>query len=367
MEKQRSDLKIMFRNGARPTETDFADLFDSFIHRAEDGFTFTAGVNGAKVNNFTLGDFTAPPTPGAMRFTGTAIEFFDGAWKNVSSNDLGFKRLNQQPAAPLPDAAYFGKIGINLGTTPPASLTDDFEVGLVVPATAITNKARVGEAVIGGEENGRAIFLNKELRLAAAPNAGDPKLNYAIAQTKSGRVTLNTVTGQSIRFCTNDAPQMQFNNGVLIVAGITTIAPNPPPAGTDLPIMLHLHGNAVKNVGGGSWLHTSDIRTKKNIVDFKDGLEKLKALRPIQFRYNGKGGTKDNLEQIGLIGQEVEEVCPYMVKRMGNIPSPNDEVDFPENMVLLDSSPLVYVLLNAIRELDEKIENLKNKIPYASA
>jgi len=358
MEKQRSDLRIIFRNGARPTETDFADVFDSFIHRAEDGFTMS--VNGAKVNNFTLGNFTATPTPGAMRFTGTEVQFFDGAWKNVSSNDLGFKRLNQQPTIQQPDAAYFGKIGINLGATPPANLTEDFEVGLVVPATAITNKARVGEAVIGGEENGRAIFLNKELKLATAVNGGDPKLNYAIAQTKPGRVTINTVTGQTIRFCTNDSPQMQFGNGVLIVGNITPITPVPAALPAELPIMLHVHGNAVKNVGSASWLTTSDVRTKKNIVDFKDGLEKLRSLRPIQFRYNGKGGTIDNVEQIGLIGQEVEEVCPYMVKQMGNIPSTNDEVDFPENMLLIDSSPLVYILMNAIRELDEKIEHLKN-------
>jgi hypothetical protein len=351
----------MFRDGARPTGNDFADVFDSFVHRTDDGFIISS--NGAQINNFTLGNFSAVPVAGSMRFTAGEVQFFDGTiWKNVSSNDLGFKPLNQQPATALPDAAYFGKIGINMGATPPASLTDDFEIGLVVPATAITNKARVGEAVIGGEENGRAIFLNKELKLPTAVNGGDPKLNYAVAQTKPGRVTINTVTGQSIRFCTNDSPQMQFKDGALVVGSINNLAPNPSPPLIDpaAPIMLHVHGHAIKLNGGSAWLVTSDIRTKKNISEFKDGLEKLKAVRPVNFCYNGKGGTKDNQEQIGLIGQEVEEVFPYMVKRMGNTPSVHDEVDYPENMVLLDSSPLLYILVNAIRELDEKIEQLKN-------
>ena len=271
MEKQRSDLRIMFRDGARPTGNDFADAFDSFVHRTDDGFLFNS--NGAQINNFTLGNFSAVPVAGSMRFTAGEVQFFDGTtWKNVSSNDLGFKRLNQQPAAPLPDAAYFGKIGINLGATPPANLTDDFEIGLVVPATAITNKARVGEAVIGGEENGRAIFLNKELKIPTAVNGGDPKLNYALAQTKPGRVTINTVTGQSIRFCTNDAPQMQIKDGVLVVGNINTLTPSPNPPAIDpgAPIMLHVHGHAIKLNGGTNWLVTSDVRTKKDITEFKE-------------------------------------------------------------------------------------------------
>lgn len=368
MEKQRSDLKILFRDGARPTGNDFGDFLDSFIHRTDDGFTINS--NGSQINNFTLGTFTTGvPVAGSMRFTAGDVQFFNGiAWKSVSANTLGFSALGAQPAAALPDAAYFGKIGINLGAAPPANLTDDFEVGLVVPATALTNKARVGEAVIGGEENGRAIFLNKELKLPTAVNGGDPKLNYALAQTKSGRVTINTVTNQSIRFCTNDLPQMDFKDGTLIVGKTVPLAPNPlPPPGDSGPIMLHVHGHAIKLNGGSSWLVTSDERTKKDITQFTDGLQKLKTLRAVNFRYNGRGGTQNNQEQIGLIGQEVEQVFPYMVKRMGNSISPSDEIDFPEDMVVLDSSPLVYILMNAIREMDEKIEQLKNDNQHANA
>ena len=38
MEKNRSELKSRFKKGDKPTEQDYADLIDSFVHRLEDDF-----------------------------------------------------------------------------------------------------------------------------------------------------------------------------------------------------------------------------------------------------------------------------------------------------------------------------------------
>ncbi len=38
MEKNRNELKNRFKKGAKPTEQDYADLMDSFLHRLEDNF-----------------------------------------------------------------------------------------------------------------------------------------------------------------------------------------------------------------------------------------------------------------------------------------------------------------------------------------
>jgi hypothetical protein len=358
MEKQRSDLRIMFRDGARPTGNDFTDAWDSFVHRTDDGFIINT-TNGTKVNNFTLGAFSAVPVAGSMRFTAGEVQFFDGAaWKNVSSNNLGFKALNDQPPAALVDAAYFGKIGINLGPAPPLALQDDFEVGIA----NTVSKARAGTAVIGGNGPGgtRAMFFHSNVRNLVV-NGGNVEQNYGFAQNQDGGLFINTVTNQSVIFSTNDTPQLLIRNGRLVVGGTVALVPNPSPPVLDplAPIMLHVNGHAIKNSGGANWLVTSDVRTKKDITDFKDGLEKIRSLRAVNFKYNGKAGTTDDQEQVGLIGQEVEEVFPYMVRRMENKVSPNDDADYPENMLVLDSSPLVYVLMNAIRELDDKIEQLK--------
>jgi hypothetical protein len=357
MEKQRSDLKIMFRDGARPTGNDFSDLFDSYVHRIEDGFSL--GSTGAKIDNFSLGNFTVTPVAGSMRFSAGEVQFFNGAvWKNVSSNDLGFKPLNQQPAAALPDAAYFGKAGINLGTAPTA-LVDDFEVGI----KDTVSKARAGTAVIGGNGPGgtRAMLFHSNVR-ALAINGGNPDQNYGFAQNQDGAVFINTVTNQAVTFSTNDTPQLLIKNGRIVVGSTTPLAPVPSPPAVDPaePIMLHVHGHAIKKSGGANWLVTSDLRTKKNIIPFEDGLDKIKAFHVVNFSYNGKGGTMDNQNQVGLIGQEVEQIAPYMVKRLGNNSYEMDGTEYPEDMVLLDSGPLVYMLINAVRELDQKISQLQN-------
>ena len=38
MEKNRSELKSRFKKGDKPTEQDYADLIDSFVHRLEVDF-----------------------------------------------------------------------------------------------------------------------------------------------------------------------------------------------------------------------------------------------------------------------------------------------------------------------------------------
>jgi len=204
------------------------------------------------------------------------------------------------------------------------------------------------------------MFFHSNVRNLAV-NGGNVEQNYGFAQNQDGGLFINTVSNQSILFSTNDTPQILIRNGRLVVGGTIPLVPVPnPPVAPDsaVPIMFHVYGHAIKNAGGTAWLTTSDIRTKKDITDFSDGLQKIKSLRAVNFRYNGKAGTPVNEEQVGLIGQEVEKIFPYMVKRMGNIASPGDETDYPDDMLVLDSSPLVYILMNAVRELDEKIERM---------
>ncbi|NSL86358.1 tail fiber domain-containing protein [Chitinophaga sp. Mgbs1] len=348
MERPRPDLKTIFRDGARPNGIDFGDLFDSFVHRSQDGFSFNP-VSGIKADNFTLGTFSATPAAGSMRFLGGEIQFYNGTeWKGVGS---GFAPLASQPPSNQPDVAYRGRVGVNLGPSP-ITMTDDFEVG----AAGTVTKGRVGNAVIGshiGGNAGRALFFHQRVRLLAT-NGGSPEANYGFGQNQNGSVFINTITGQAITFSANDVSFAEFNPAGRLVLGGNTI-PLTPAAPTADTLSLHVYGNAIKSQGGANWLSTSDERTKKDIQDFHDGLEKLKALRLVNFKYNGKGGTQDNVEQIGLIGQQVEAVIPYMVKRLGNA---GDE-RFPEDMLLLDTSPLIYVVINAVRELDEKIQQLQ--------
>ena len=58
----------------------------------------------------------------------------------------------------------------------------------------------------------------------------------------------------------------------------------------------------------GTWTNTSDISYKKDIVDIKYGLQDALNLRPVSYV------TKDyDIEQIGFIAQEMEQVIPEVV------------------------------------------------------
>ncbi|RFS19331.1 tail fiber domain-containing protein [Chitinophaga silvatica] len=350
MEKNRSVLKVLFRDGARPNGNDFSDFIDSFIHRSEDGFSFTGGQT--TINNLTLGGFAGAPQDGSMRFNGTAVQYYlGGTWKSIGADSQVFTGLAAQPAAIQPDVAYRGKVGVNIGATP-AALTDDLEVGLL----GATSKLRVATAVIGNNANGtstRAFFFHNSVRNPAGPNTGIVDKNFAIAQDSNGTVSINSITGQPINFCIDGSPFGQMKNGKMLLGTTSELVPSSP-IGAGETITLHVVGHGIKSSGGGSWLFTSDARAKRDISDFIDGLEKIKALKTVNYTYNGKGGTRDGEEQIGVIGQEVEKIMPYMIKRLGN----EENEIYPQDMIVMDTSPLLFVMVNAIQELDRKIETL---------
>ena len=83
--------------------------------------------------------------------------------------------------------------------------------------------------------------------------------------------------------------------------------------GTNNPdATLSVNGSASKS-DGGEWSNLSDKRVKKDINPFTDSLERLKKVKPVWYRYNGKAGIKNTDKNVGIIAQELREVFPYMV------------------------------------------------------
>ncbi len=117
---------------------------------------------------------------------------------------------------------------------------------------------------------------------------------------------------------------------------------------------LSVNGTAGKS-GGGAWATYSDIRTKKNIQPFTDGLNVISQINPITFQYNEKSGYTDlETKYVGFSAQAIEKIAPYMVT----------QIDDSENSGLsdkrvFDESALTKILVNAIKELQEEIKVLK--------
>jgi len=123
--------------------------------------------------------------------------------------------------------------------------------------------------------------------------------------------------------------------------------------GTSTPdYLLHVNGDAAKP-GGGSWTVASDARLKKQIQPYKDGLEEVLAIEPVSFHYNNRSGLNTEKEYIGVVAQDLEKITPYMV---GTFKKDDEEY------LDVDNSAMVYMLINAVKELKSENDELKARI-----
>jgi len=104
--------------------------------------------------------------------------------------------------------------------------------------------------------------------------------------------------------------------------------------------------------GSGTWT-SSDIRYKENIATLANPIEKISKLRGVEF--NWKPGTFNEpgiskRRQIGVIAQEIEKEFPLLVD--------TDAKGYKS--VAYDR--LSAVLLEAVKEQQKEIEELKGKI-----
>lgn len=117
-------------------------------------------------------------------------------------------------------------------------------------------------------------------------------------------------------------------------------------------------GNAYK-AGGGSWAALSDERIKTIESDYADGLNEVLALHPVVYRYKGNDGEAHDPSQrrVGLIAQEVEQVMPGMVS-MSEGTIDGQQVN---DLRRLDTTELIFALVNTVKELHARIELLEAK------
>jgi hypothetical protein len=96
---------------------------------------------------------------------------------------------------------------------------------------------------------------------------------------------------------------------------------------------------------GGTWVNASDISIKKDIKEIEYGINEVMALKPKWYKM-----IEDDLEQIGFIAQEVEEVLPELVSTS------------ERGMKGLSYGQMTAVLVKAMQEQQKQIEELKSLI-----
>jgi hypothetical protein len=92
----------------------------------------------------------------------------------------------------------------------------------------------------------------------------------------------------------------------------------------------------------------SDRRLKANVVPIRDSLAKVKALRGVYFHWAAPwqdGVQFDNRRHIGFMAQDVRNAVPEAVNTVGD-----------GKYLGVDYASLIAVLLEALRELDQRIQ-----------
>ncbi|MEF8811542.1 MAG: tail fiber domain-containing protein, partial [Bacteroidales bacterium] len=237
-----------------------------------------------------------------------------------------------------------GKVGI--GT--PNEVSNKLEV-----EQGPNEKSRFGTVTLGSGEgpySSWAILTHKE-RIKYE--------QFAFAQAQTGRIAINCGNDgniprdEKIEFMFNNSTQGAWVNNNLVIGSASELS------GADSSHKLQINGSAIKNDGKADWDTISDIRTKENIKDFKQGLNIIKKLDPISFSYNGFAGTPEGRQAIGVNAQELEKIFPSMVQR--NALNKKHSHEDATELLTTNLSALKFIMVNAIKELDKRIESLENQ------
>ncbi|HJU91815.1 MAG TPA: tail fiber domain-containing protein [Pyrinomonadaceae bacterium] len=122
--------------------------------------------------------------------------------------------------------------------------------------------------------------------------------------------------------------------------------------GTNAPTQkLSVNGTAGKT-GGGTWDVFSDVRLKRIRGKYNSGLKAVMQLQPLRYEYkpdNALGLTPQG-EHIGFSAQDVKKVMPEAVTTTS------------QGYLMVKSDPIIWSMLNAIKEQQKEIAELKRQI-----
>jgi hypothetical protein len=122
--------------------------------------------------------------------------------------------------------------------------------------------------------------------------------------------------------------------------------------GTTAPTStLSVNGTASKP-GGGSWSVFSDERLKNIKGPYTSGLKAVMKLQPLRYEYKRDNalGLNSEGEQVGFGGQALQKIIPEAVTRSD------------QGYLLVNNDPIMWTMLNAIKEQQKEIEQLKAQV-----
>jgi len=108
-------------------------------------------------------------------------------------------------------------------------------------------------------------------------------------------------------------------------------------------------GDSLRAAGDVIAYYSSDKRLKDNIIKIDAALDKVNAIGGYTFDWNEESHKETGSKDVGVIAQEVEEIFPEIVQTRSN------------GYKAVNYEKLVPLLIEAIKELSEKVKILENK------
>jgi hypothetical protein len=159
-----------------------------------------------------------------------------------------------------------------------------------------------------------------------------------VSNTTNGFV--GTASNHFLNIGTNNAANITILTSGSV--GIGTVAPTQ---------LLSVNGTAGKP-GGGTWDVFSDERLKNIKGRYNSGLKALMQLQPLRYEYkpNNALGIKSEGEHIGFGAQSLQKIIPEAVTRDSS------------GYLMVRSDPILWTMLNAIKEQQKEIAELKAEV-----
>lgn len=337
-ELSRAQLNQEFRDGERPSGDDFASAWLSFMHKSDDGVKIDGKGNLELKAGIAIKNAADDSQAGTLRFnSGTAqLQYHNGTnFQNISTGAGGaFQEVDGGPNVAFGD----GNVGIGSFAAAP---THRLEVNLEKNAGP-EQRVKLGNVVIhsGTTDATAGAYINTFNR------AGDT--DYALFQNQAGNTTLNASGELSL----NQNAASRFK---IFTSGNITLTPA---ASVTLTGNLTVTGDINYT---GNLTDISDVRLKQDVHPFKEGFDKLLALDPVTFKFNGKAGTlDDDKKRIGLIAQDVQKIFPELIHSQSRKLNPEDPEE--TEVLAIDSRPLTFVIINALKELATRLDKLEKKL-----
>ena len=258
-----------------------------------------------------------------------------------------------------------------------ATLTDNQDGSYTFRETVISGQPIAFDPVVIDTIQNNAASLDAQNVLTITDEAGDVTVDLSSIDTDTTDLDW-AVSGSASNLSTAIGDSIYTNGNV----GINTNAPSYPlvvdtaatqnalvvreateggqtlgrvGVGTDTPgYSLDVSGDirATGSIYSGdqflasNFFQTSDRRLKTEIEGFNRGLEILRQMRLVSYRYNGLG-LPTNTERLhyGVIAQELHEIDPALV---GSFYSPEENMDY----LTVNVQSMTYVLANALQQLD---------------